>query len=188
MTKILPANITVSDEDQVRLNAAFAQLLTEGLLWREHESDRRAYNDLVRWQTLARAQLHSKGWELVQHQSLQLFQVVHKKGKHRRHLKRDTGLALLLCRLLYAEIVPGLTPYPVLTIADLIQYATDLGLQLDWPTALPELEALKLIQAAGGKTLRPTQADQLIALLPALTVVVPDSAIEAFGKPQPGVP
>jgi hypothetical protein len=85
------------------------------------------------------------------------------------------------------EIVPTLTPYPVLTIADLMKHAAELGLQLDWAVALLELEALRLVRAAAGKRLRPTQADQLLELLPALTVVVPDSAIEAFGKPQPVV-
>ncbi len=185
MTKILPADITLSDEDQIRLDTAFARLLADGLLWREHEPDRRAYNDLVRWQTLARTQLHSKGWELIQHEPLQLFQAVHKRGKHRRHLKRDTALALLLCRLLSVEAVPGLTPYPVVMIGDLVRRAAEFGLQLDLTIALPELESLKFLRAAGGKALRPTQPDQLIELLPALAVAVPDTAIEAFGKPQP---
>jgi hypothetical protein len=164
------------------LTPALDQLLTQGLLWREHESDRRAYNALVRWREVAAAQLHSKGWVLVHHESLQTFQAVNRKGKHHRHLNRNTALCLFVLRLLRAETPVGLTPHPVITLSALSLRCADFNIQPDLSAALPELVHLKLIQPAGGRLLRPTQPDQLIELLPTLEVAIPDSAIQTLAE------
>ena len=165
-------------EDQATLAAALGHLLADGLLWRNHAPDLRAYNALARWRDLAAAKLGSKGWELIQHDSVEAFQAVHRKGKHRRPLNRDTALGLLIARLLRAETPAALTPHPVVTISTFQRRCADFSFDLNLSDALPELESLKLIRAAGGKTLRPTNPDQLIELLPTITLAVPDSAIE----------
>jgi hypothetical protein len=176
--KLMPSEPTLAPEDQSTLAAALDRLLADGLLWRGHEPDLRAYNTLARWRDLAAAQLGSKGWELIHHDSLEAFQVVHRKGKHRRPLSRETALGLLVARLLRAETPAGLTPHPVVTIATLQRRCADFSFDLNLSDCLPELEALKLIRAAGGKTLRPTDPDQLLELLPTLDLAAPDSAIE----------
>ncbi len=164
------------------LAPAIDQLLAEGLLWRGREADQRAYNTLTRWREVAAAQLHAKGWVLIHHEPLQTFQAVHRKGKHKRHLSRNTTLCLLVLRLLRAETPPGLTQHPVISLSALSARCSDAGFQPDLGTALPELAALKLIRAAGTGPLRPTQPEQLIELLPALNIAVPSSAVEALAQ------
>lgn len=159
------------------LTPALDQLLATGLLWRGHDSDRRAYNTLMRWREAAAQQLHKQGWVLIHHDSLQTFQAVNRKGKHHRHLHRNTALCLLVLRLLRSETPAGLTPYPVLALNTLLQRCADFDIQPDLSIALPDLAALKLIRPVAGRTLRPTDPDQLIELLPPLEIAVPESAI-----------
>jgi hypothetical protein len=182
MSKQAQAEPLLSSEDQARLNAAMNQLLADGLLWREHTADRRSYNDLARWTEIARTQLNGKNWQLNHHIPTQTFQAIHRKQKHRRHLKHDTALVLLICRLLYIETAALLTPYPVVSIGSIARHCAEFSFQPDLASALPELVSFKLIRAAGGKTLRPTNPEQMIELLPTLTIAVPDASIEAFAK------
>jgi Domain of unknown function (DUF4194) len=178
----MPAEAFLSSDDQARLNAAMNQLLADGLLWRENEPDRRAYNDLARWPGLASNQLQAKGWHLVHHATAQTFQAVHRKQKHRRHIRHDTAMVLLVCRLLYIETAVLLTPYPVVAVGSIARQCASLGFTPELTAALPELASFKLIRAAAGKTLRPTNPEQMIELLPTLTAAVPDTAIEAMAK------
>jgi hypothetical protein len=174
--------LDLAPDDQTHLTAALEQLLADGFVWLGHSPDRRAYHDLARWRDLAAAQLRAKGWELIQHDSLPAFQVLHKRGKHRLHFKREAALCLLLLRLLEAETPAPLTPHPVVTLAAIESRRADFGLSFNLAEALPELAAHKLIRAAGGQTLRPTDPDQLLELLPTLRLVVPDSAIQTLGN------
>lgn len=160
------------------LMPALDQLMAEGLLWRGREEDRRAYNTLLRWREQAGPQLHAKGWVLVHHEGLQTFQAIQRKGKHHRHLSRNTSLCLLVLRLLRLETAAGLTQYPVVSLDTLTRRCAELGFQPDLSQSLPELVALKLIRPAGETPLRPTQPEQLLELLPTLEVAVPASAIE----------
>ncbi|MBM4424324.1 MAG: DUF4194 domain-containing protein [Chloroflexi bacterium] len=171
----------LSPDEKTLFDEALQRLLADGLIWREHEPDRRAYNTLTRWRELAAGQLSRKGWELHHHDSLQAFHLIHSKGKHRRKLDRNTTLGLLVLRLLYSEVPPSFHPHPIIAVHGIAQRCAAL-LPEDKPInlndALPVLQSLKLIRAAGGKTLRPTDSDQLIELLPTLTLALPDPAIE----------
>lgn len=162
------------------LTPALDQLLAHGLLWRGIDSDRRAYNTLARWREVAAQQLHKQGWALIHHDSLQTFQAVNRQGKHHRHLNRHAALCLFVLRLLQSETPPGLTPQPVIALSVLLSRCADFNIQPDLSTALPELVNLKLIRPAAGNTLRPTNPDHLIELLPPLEIAVPDSAIETL--------
>ena len=164
------------------LTPALDQLLAHGLLWRGLDSDRRAYNTLVRWREVAAQQLHSQGWILIHHDSLQTFQAVNRKGKHQRHLNRNTTLCLLILRLLQTETPIGFTPYPVIALSDLLKRCADFNLQIDLSSALPELAALKLIRPVANRTLRPTDPDQLIELLPPLEIAISDSALKTLAQ------
>lgn len=162
------------------LTLALDHLLAHGLLWRGLEADRRSYNTLVRWREIASQQLHSKGWVLIHHESLHTFQAINRKGKHHRHLNRNTAFCLFVLRLLRSETPADLTPQPVITLSTLLKRCADFNSQVDLSTALPELIGLKLIRPAGGGTLRPTNPDQLLELLPPLEIAVPDSAIKTL--------
>jgi hypothetical protein len=159
------------------LTPALDQLLAQGWLWRGSESDRRAYNTVARWREVAVQHLHSKGWVLIHHEPLQIFQAVNRKGKHHRHLNRNSALCLLVLRLLRSETPAGLTPQPIITLGTLLARCADFNIQPDLAAALPDLCNLKLIRPVAGRTLRPTDPDHLIELLPSLEIAVSDSAI-----------
>lgn len=159
------------------LTPALDQLLATGLLWRGADSDRRAYNTLIRWREVAAQQLHKQGWVLIHHEALQTFQAVNRKGRHHRHLSRNTALCLFVLRLLRSEIHATLTPHPTITLSTLLTRCADFDIQPDLSAALPELVSHKLIRPAGDRTLRPTDPDHLIELLPPLEVAVSDSAV-----------
>ena len=137
----------------------------------------------VAWQRV----LHAKGWVLVHHETLQTFQAIQRKGKHHRHLSRNTTLCLLVLRLLRLETAAGLTQYPVVSLDTLARRCAELGFQPDLSQSLPELVLLKLIRPAGETPLRPTQPEQLLELLPTLEVAVPASAIESLAPPYRAV-
>jgi len=170
------------------LTPALDQLLSHGLLWQGLDTDRRAYNTLVRWREVAAQQLHGKGWVLIHHDSLQTLQVLHRKGKHQRHFNRNTALCLFVLRLLQLETLPGLTPYSVITLSDLIKRCADFNIQPDLSSALPELAALKLIRPAANRTLRPTDPDQLLELLPPLQIALSDSALKTLAQQLKPIP
>jgi hypothetical protein len=172
----------LSTEDQARLASALERLLGEGLLWRGDERDLRAYNTLARWGDLAAAQLAAQGWELRHHDPAQAYYLVQRKGRHKIALKREAALCLLVLRLLYAETPAALTPYPVVTVAELRRRCEAFAFEPELAETLPELAGLKLIRAPGGRPLRLTDPDQLIELLPALELAVPDSAISDLAQ------
>lgn len=183
----------LSPDEQARFDDALRRLLGDGLIWREHEPDRRAYNVLARNRELAAERLKAKDWEMIHHDSLLAFQLIHRRGKHRRKLNRDTAFCLLVLRLLYCETPAAFSPNPVVAVDDIARRCAAFlpeGQTINLPETLPVLQSLKLIRAAGGQTLRPADGEQLVELLPALDLAVPDAAIEHLHQsliPSPAI-
>jgi len=178
--------------EQQQLSDAVRRLLSEGLIWREDEHDRPVYNFLVRRRELVAAYLSVAGWELRYDERIAVFQVVHREGAHRRRLNRDTTIWLLLLRLIYAEkrerVEVSLTRYPTISIEELYQRYTEflpgqaVKKKTSLDAALRTLQSLKLIRAGGGGTLRASEGEKLLELLPTLEVVVPGSAISEIAE------
>lgn len=178
--------------EQSLFSESIRRLLTDGLLWREDDNDRRLYNFLARRADLVREYLALAGWELRFHDRASIYQVIHPEGAHRRRLNRKTTIWLLIFRLLYAEIrqkpAVMLTRYPVVTIGDVVdRFASFFPNQrirekssLD--EALRTLQGLKLIRAATGVSLRAGDTGKQIELLPALEVVIPANEIAAIAE------
>lgn len=181
-----------SSSEQQQFSDAVRRLLSDGLIWREDEHDRRIYNFLVRRRELVAAYLAVAGWELRYDERIAVFQVVHRDGAHRLRLNRDTTIWLLLLRLIYAEqrerVAVSLTRYPTISVADLYQRYTEflpgqaVKKKTSLDAALRTLQPLKLIRAGGGGTLRASDGDKLIELLPTLEVIVPGSAISEIAE------
>lgn len=177
----------LSAGEQQQFGDAVRRLLSDGLIWREHEPDRRSYNFLVRRRELVADYLAVAGWELRYDERIAVFQVLHREGAHRRRLSRDTTIWLLLLRLIYAEkrerVEVSLTRYPTISVEELYQRYTEflpgkaVKKKSSLDAALQTLQNLKLIRAGGGGMLRAGDGEKLIELLPTLEVVVPGSAI-----------
>ncbi len=173
--------------EQQHFSDAVRHLLSDGLIWREDEQDRRIFNFLVRRREMVAAYLAVAGWELRYDERIAVFQVVHREGAHRRRFNRDTTIWLLLLRLIYAEkrerVEVSLTRYPTISVEELYQRYTEflpgqaVKKKTSLDAALRTLQALKLIRAGGGGTLRASDGEKLIELLPTLEVVVPGGAI-----------
>jgi hypothetical protein len=185
----------LTNSEQQQLSDAVRRLLSDGLVWREHEHDRPIYNFLVRRRELVAAYLLVAGWELRYDERIAVFQVVHREGAHRRRLSRDTTIWLLLLRLIYAEkrerVEVSLTRYPTISIEELYQRYTEflpgqaVKKKTSLDAALRTLQSLKLVRAGGGGSLRASDGDKLLELLPTLEVVVPGGAIsEIAGRIQ----
>lgn len=182
----LPASEQQQFGDTVR------RLLSDGLIWREDEQDRPAYNFLVRRRDLVSDYLAVAGWDLRHHERIAAFQVVHREGAHRRRLNRDTTIWLLLLRLIYAEkrerVEVSLTRHPTISVEELYQRYTEflpgqaVKKKTSLDAALRTLQSLKLIRAGGGGPLRAIAGDKLIELLPTLEVVVAGSAISELAE------
>ncbi len=178
--------------EQAQFAEVVRRLLSEGIVWREEENDRRVYTFLVRHRELVQDYLAVAGWMLVNDERLAVFQVIHRDGVHRRHLNRDTTVWLLLLRLMYAEqrerLDLALTRYPVVTIGEIYQRYVEFfpGQVIRKKTSLEEalrtLVNLKLIRPAGGGILRVNNGEQQIELLPTLQVVVAANEIAAVAE------
>ncbi len=187
LTDFAEAYSQLTPGEQQQFSDAVRRLLSDGLIWREDEQDRRAYNFLVRRRELVGDYLAVGGWELRYDERIAVFQVVHREGAHRRRLNRDTTIWLLLLRLVYAEkrerVEVSLTRYPTISVEELYTRYTEFlpGQAVKKKTSLEEalrtLQGLKLIRAGRGGTLRANNGDTLIELLPTLEVVVPSQAI-----------
>ena len=177
----------LSPADQALFAATIHRLLTDGLLWREDERDRRAYAFLTRHRELVQDYLDVAGWELRHDERTTVFHVMHREGANRRRFSLDVTIWLLLLRLIYAEqresLTPILTRFPVVSVGDVIRrYASFFeGQTIRKKTSLDEalrtLTTAKLIRGAGGSVLRAGHPDQMIELLPTLEVIVPAAAI-----------
>jgi hypothetical protein len=173
--------------EQQQFGESVRRLLSDGLIWREDDQDRRIYNFLVRRRELVADYLAVAGWDLRYDERIAVFQVIHREGAHRRRLNRDTTIWLLLLRLIYAEkrehVEVSLTRYPTLSVEELYQRYTEflpgqaVKKKTSLDAALNTLQSLKLIRAGGGGKLRASDGEKLIELLPTLEVVVPASAI-----------
>jgi hypothetical protein len=168
--------------EQAQFEETVRRLLTDSLIWRETEDDRKAYSFLVRRRDLVADYLIVAGWELGYDERLGIFHVHHRDGAHRRRLDRDTTLWLLILRLFYAEQRESLTVtlhrYPAVTIGEIYQRYAEFfpGRAIRKKSSLDEalrtLRTLKLVRAAGNAPLRTGDPEQLIELLPTLEVVV----------------
>jgi hypothetical protein len=182
----------LTNSEQHQLSDAVRRLLSDGLIWREDEQDRPTYNFLVRRRDLVASYLIVAGWDLRYDERLAVFHVVHREGAHRRRLNRDTTIWLLLLRLIYAEkrerVEVSLTRYPTISIEELYQRYTEflpgqaVKKKTSLDAALRTLQSLKLIRPGGGGTLRASDGERLIELLPTLEVVVPGGAISEIAE------
>lgn len=186
--------------EQALFAEAVRRLLSDGLIWRDADDDRRIYNYLARRSELVGEYLAVAGWEVRHHERASIYHVVHREGAHRRHFNRKTTIWLLVMRLMYAEQrekpAAMLTRYPVVTLGEVVErYAAF------WPNqrvrektsleeALRTLQGAKLIRAAKGGSLRASDSEKQIELLPALEIIVPANEITALAdrlrEYQPG--
>jgi len=183
----------LTPNEQAQIADVVRRLLSEGILWREEEADRRIYNFIVRRRELIADYLQVGGWELRHDERVAAFQVVHREGAHRRRFTRDTTIWLLILRLMYAEQRESprimLTRNPVATVGELAsRYAEFFPGKVvrkkgSLEEALRTLQHLKLIRPAGTPgTLRAANSEQLIELLPVLEMVVPAGEISAIAE------
>lgn len=180
----------LSSSEQTQFAETVRRLLSDGLIWREQEDERRFYSFLQRRRQLVADYLAVAGWELRHEERLGAFHVVHRDGAHRRRLNRETTVWLLLLRLMYAEklerLEVGLTRYPVVEVSAIVQrYAEFFPGQIvrkrsSLFEALRTCQTLKLVRAAGGGTIRSGNVDQVIELLPTLEIIVPAANITAL--------
>jgi hypothetical protein len=176
--------------EQILFAEAVRRLLSDGLIWRDDDDDRRIYNFLARRGDLIAEYLAVAGWEMRHHDRASIYHVSQREGAHRRHFARKTTIWLLVLRLMYAEQrekpAALLTRYPVVTIGEVVErYAAFLPNQrLREKTSLEEalrtLHGAKLIRAATGGGLHANDTDKQIELLPALEIVIPSNEIAAL--------
>src|SRR5512145_539962 len=88
--------------EQTLFADAVRRLLSDGLIWRDDDGDRRIYNFLARRGDLVAEYLSVAGWDLKHHDRASIYHVAHREGAHRRHFNRKTTIWLLILRLLYA--------------------------------------------------------------------------------------
>jgi hypothetical protein len=163
------------------------RLLSDGFLWRDDETDRRAYNFLTRRSELVAAYLEVAGWKLRYDEDTRIYTLAHVEGAHRRRFGRKTTIWLLVLRLIYAEKrerpEATLTRYPTISVGDVIErYAAFFPNQrvrekTSLDEALRALQAARLIRPGGGGALRASQPEKFIELLPALEVIIPPQEI-----------
>ena len=180
----------LSSTEQIQFAEVVRRLLANGLIWREHDDDRRTYSFLLRRRELVADYLGVAGWELRHEERAGAFHVVHREGAHRRRFNREATVWLLLLRLIYAEkrerLEVGLTRYPVVEVGEVARrYAEffpgqNVRKRSSLSDALRSFQALKLVRAAGGGSIRAGSAEQLIELLPTLEIIVPSASIAAL--------
>jgi hypothetical protein len=178
--------------EQALFAEAVRRLLSDGFLWREEETDRRAYNLLARRSELVAAYLEVTGWKLRYDEAARIYTLAHVEGAHRRRFGKKTTVWLLVLRLIYAEKrerpEAALTRYPTVSVGDVIErYAAFFPNQrvrekTSLDEALRALQAARLIRAGGGGALRASQPEKLIELLPALEVIIPPQDIVALAE------
>ena len=178
--------------EQAMFADSVRHLLSDGIIWRDHDPDRRIYGFLLRRGHLVGDYLHLTGWEMQHDERLAIFSVAHRDGAHRLRLDRDTTIWLLLLRLIYAEkrerIELRLTRHPTITVAEVAQRYADffpgkaVRKKTSLDAALRQLQGCKLIRAGGGGHLRAGDGDQIIELLPTLEVAVPANEIAELAE------
>ena len=178
--------------EQSAFAEAIRRLLAEGLLWRDDEDDRTAYNFLARRSDLVRDYLAVGGWRLMFYEPGRIYYVTHVDGAHRRHLNKELTVWLLIARLVYAEKrerpEATLTRYPVVRIGDIAErYASffpnqHLRKKTSLTDGLRALQSMKLIAAVDKGSLRADDPDKRIELRPALEVVLPAADVAALAE------
>ena len=187
LTNFTQAYAELTPNEQTQFADTIRRLLADGLIWREEESDRRVYNFLARRRDLIADYLQVAGWELRHHETLGVFQVVHRDGAHRRHLNRETTIWLLLLRLIDAELREKMTVmptrYPAVTQSEIVQRYAEffpgqtIRKKSSLEDALRTLASLKLVRVHRASASEPT-----IELLTTLQVVVPANDIAELAE------
>jgi hypothetical protein len=178
--------------EQTTFADTIKRLLADGLVWREDEDDRKAYNFLVRRGDLVRDYLFVSGWRLEFSESTKIYYLVHVDGAHRRRLNKEMTIWLLIVRLLYAEKrehpEASLTRYPVVRVGDIAErYAAffpnqHLRKKTSLTDALHTLQAMKLIGAVDKAGLSADDPDKMVELRPALEVILQAAEVTALAE------
>lgn len=172
----------LSANEQALFSETVNKLLAEGIIWYEDSSKAALYTFLRRHGELVKEFLSLAGWQLTWHEQQRIYQVTHRDGAHRRQLSSSTTICLLLLRLLYAEQQEEnklrLTKYPAITLGEIYRRYQELpNARSRWRTqfedALRQLARLHLLRLVGGGSLRLSNPQQVIELLPTLEVIVP---------------
>lgn len=172
----------LSANEQALFSETVNKLLVEGIIWYEDANKTSLYTFLRRHEELVKDYLSLAGWQLTWYEQQRIYQVTHRDGAHRRQLSSATTICLLLLRLLYAEQQEAntlrLTKYPAITLGDLYRRYQELPnaksrWRKNFEDALRQLARLNLLRLVGGGSLRLSNPQQVIELLPTLEVIVP---------------
>ena len=173
----------LSANEQGQFSDSMTRLFESGFLWRDDDSERSHFSFVLRHRPLFEGFLSTLGWNLVHHERLNMVQILHKRGGHRRKLDKETTIWLLIARLMYAEakesLKLALTRNPVCSVGDFVKrYAEHFPGKVfrkkqSLEEGLGQLQGLKLIRPAGTKYLFINNTDALVELLPSLEIVVP---------------
>jgi hypothetical protein len=182
-----PTYETLSPSDRTLFTEVCRRLFSDGFLWRDDSTDRTLYHFVRRQTTLIEHYFDIMGWQLTLDERLGIVHISHREGAHRYRFNRDTTIWLLLFRLLYAEQRESLSLFlgrnPTVDVGTAYTRYLELGRnpaarkKSSYETALRTLSHYKLIRAVEGGTLRVTNNDQLIELLPILEIIIPTTAI-----------
>jgi hypothetical protein len=177
------AFLDLSASEQSFFLDTLSRLFEEGFLWRDDDAERAFYAFVLRHKNAVEGHLSALGWSLVHHDRINMVQLVHKRGAHKRRLNKETTIWVLIARLIYAEHKESnkivLTRNPVCTVGDFVRrYAEHFPGKAfrkkgSLEDALGQLQSLKLIRPAGHRVLVVSNSDSLMELLPALEIVVP---------------
>ena len=172
----------LSPSEQALFSEAVNRLLAEGLVWFEDTGRSQMYSFVRRHFEMVKDYLSLAGWQLSYYEQQRVFQVTHREGAHRKHLPQETTICLLLLRMIYAEQQESnmlrLTRYPAITLGELYRRYQELpNARKRWKNkfeeALRHLQRLNLLRLVGGGSLRLSNPQQVIEMLPTLEVVVP---------------
>jgi hypothetical protein len=178
---------SLSPNDQQLFAMTCRRLFTDGFIWREGDTERPLYNFIRRHQSLVEQYLDLIGWQLTVDERLSIAHVSHREGAHRYRFNRDTTLWLLVLRLLYAEqresLSLSLSRHPTALVNEVYNRYAELSRnpalkkKTSFAEALRTLSHYKLIRAVDGGTLRATNLEQVIELLPILEIIIPATTI-----------
>lgn len=172
----------LSPNDQALFSESVNRLLAEGLVWFEDTGRSQVYGFVRRHFEMVKDYLSLAGWQLTYYEQQRVFQVTHREGAHRKHLSQESTICLLLLRMIYAEQQEAnmlrLTRYPAITLGELYRRYQELpNARKRWKNKFEEslrhLQRLNLLRLVGGGSLRLSNPQQVIELLPTLEVVVP---------------
>lgn len=172
----------LSASEQALFAEAVNRLFSDGFIWYEDKSKATLYTFLRRHLELVKAYLGMSGWILTWHEPQRIFHLTHRDGAHRKQLSNAATICLLLARLVYAEqqetSTLRLTTYPSITLGELYRRYQELPrARKRWKNqfeeALRQLQRLLLVRTLGQGSLRLSNPQQILELLPTLEIIVP---------------